>query len=213
MSTPSIENKEEDKLLDATEIVKPYRYIGVFNNTYLLVEIEKDLYLIDQHAAHERILFEKFSKQIKNNTIVSQPLLIPYTESLSADEMNCFESNIEIIKSIGFDAEVYGTNAVSIRSVPMILGEAKLADFLHESLDYLAEHKTNIDQTDIIRLEIATKACKAAIKAGDPLTNEEIITLLTLIENYDGPLTCPHGRPIYYVISNYQLEKWFKRIV
>ena len=211
-STTALHQDSNDNTVLADEPAD-YRYIGVFLNTYLLIEMKNSLYVIDQHAAHERLLFDAFSAQIEKAAVLSQPLLIPSVETVSIEEMSCFLENKDILHSIGFDAEAFGPTAISMRAVPMILGETRTGAFLHDSLEYLMHNKTNTSKTDVIRLDIATKACKAAVKAGDPLSDSEIMSLLRMIESYDGPLTCPHGRPIYYRITSYQMEKWFKRSV
>ena len=189
----------------------PYRLIGQLFSTYLLLETERRLLVIDQHAAHERLLFDRYCAQIDAQNVVRQPLLVPYVSTLSAEEFSTLLDQQKVLEGIGFDIEEFGPLTVMVRTVPMLLGEPRMDDFLHETLEFL-QNRSTAASSQMLHAQMATIACKAAIKAGDALTQAEIEQLLDLIATHRGALTCPHGRPIYFEMSKYEIEKRFKRV-
>jgi len=188
-----------------------YRLIGQLFSTYLMLEVEKKLLVIDQHAAHERLLFDKYCAQVDAGDVIKQPLLVPHVVDLSADEMSILMDHREFMDQMGFEIEEFGPLTVMVRSVPMILGQAQMADFLHETLAQV-DKRASVQTSTLKHSQVATIACKAAIKAGDPLTSEEIEQLLDLVRQHQGALTCPHGRPIFFEMTKYEIEKRFKRV-
>lgn len=194
---------EEDKFSD-------FKIIGQYNNTYIIGEWYDSLYIIDQHVAHEKILFEEFIKNIKNQTIARQ-LVMPIVLNLDQSEYTTYESNKECFEKCGFGIEDFGENSIVIREVPSEFKECDLKNLILEIIQ-------NIDNFGSGTLEevrydfIATKACKSAVKANCKLSTEEIRILLSKLMKLHNPFTCPHGRPIIIKFSLYEIEKMFKRV-
>ncbi len=194
---------EENKFSD-------FKIIGQYNNTYIIGEWYDSLYIIDQHVAHEKILFEEFINNIKNKTIARQ-LVIPIVLNLDQSEYITYENNKECFEKCGFQIEEFGENSIVIREVPSEFKECDLKNLILEIIQ-------NIDDYGSGTLEevkydfIATKACKSAVKANCKLNTEEIRILLSKLMKLDNPFTCPHGRPIIIKFSLYEIEKMFKRV-
>lgn len=210
---PQQETLFEDLPQKEQETVKPvtFHVIGQLFATYLLVEAGTKFLVVDQHAAHERLLFDRYCAQFDRGEVIRQPLIVPYVETLSAQEMETLLEHRALLETLGFTIEEFGPLTIMVRSVPMILGEAQMDKFLHETLAFL-QKRTDVKTSSLKHLQIATIACKAAIKAGDVLTPAEIDELMSLIAEHQGALTCPHGRPIYFEMSKYEVEKRFKRV-
>lgn len=190
-------------------LLDQYKIIGQVFNTYIILEKENSIFLIDQHAAHERLIYNRFLEEIKNENIVSQRLMEPKVLELSNEDYILLSNNIGLFIKLGFHIEDFGTNAVIIREVPMILGKPQNFSFIYEILDEV-RNNNNIDShfEDII----IKRACKEAIKAKDRLDYYEIKKLIEELYNLTPPLTCPHGRPIILTMGQYEIEKHFKRI-
>jgi DNA mismatch repair protein MutL len=185
--------------------------LGVLFNTYVLIEFDNNLYIIDQHAAHERLLFDKFMQSINDNNNEIQDLLVPYVFCVNHLEYNKILQITEELHNLGFDISEFGSLTFKISSVPFMLSEINLKEFIAEVLG--DEFYKNISAASILRDKIASAACKAAIKAGDSIKENEIISLINQINTSQTQLLCPHGRPIITKISKKEIEKWFKRIV
>lgn len=203
---------EQAEQIKYESLFSPQRIIvGVAFETYIIVQEGDNLYFIDQHAAHERQLFDKFMEQAENNDIEVQQLLLPYILRVNDREYSFLEDNNAILKSYGFDISSFGHNTFKINSIPMLLNDINLKDFFDEilhNLDGLIKKPH-----EILRHEFATMGCKAAIKAGYKLSEKEINILLDTLKNQKTTLLCPHGRPIVVTFDKKQLEKMFKRIV
>lgn len=185
--------------------------IGQFNSTYILAENNSELYIIDQHAAHEKILFEKYMKQLKNSNIAVQTLITPVVIELNSEDYSYYVENEDIFTNTGFNIEVFGENTISIREVPIILGEVNLKSFFLSLLDNLKNMGSG-ETTEIKYNKIATMACKSAIKANDALSYIEMKALIEELRFIEDPFTCPHGRPTIIKMTLNELEKRFKRI-
>lgn len=185
--------------------------VGKIFNTYLIIEVDQDIFFIDQHAAHERVLYEKFKAQYDKKQIAIQPLLFPYVLSLNSLEAEILENNIPIMKSLGFDIDEFGDNTFKVSSVPAIVSEMNFDTFFSE---FLAESR-NISKkgSELIRDYLMQHSCKSAIKGGNDLTDDEINHLYAEMSQEKIKLFCPHGRPIAIRMSKHDIEKWFKRIV
>jgi len=186
----------------------PWRMVGELYHSYILVEQGEDAFLIDKHAAHERILFEKLKE--RQETISSQTLLSPLPCRLSPDSTAILLSNREMLVELGFEIDEFGDNTVLLRQIPMDLSEADAAD----ALDALAADLLNgrREAKDTVRDEILhTVACKAAIKAGWHTDEKELLVLVKQVMAREDLKYCPHGRPICISLSKKQLEKQFKR--
>ena len=176
-----------------------------------MIEFDNNLYIIDQHAAHERLLFDKFMQSINDNNNEIQDLLVPYVFCVNHLEYNKILQITEELHNLGFDISEFGSLTFKISSVPFMLSEINLKEFIAEVLG--DEFYKNISAASILRDKIASAACKAAIKAGDSIKENEIISLINQINTSQTQLLCPHGRPIITKISKKEIEKWFKRIV
>lgn len=187
------------------------KIIGQFNKTYIIGEAFKELYIIDQHAAHEKILFEKYMNEIKNQTIVSQALAIPQIQELTPEEYLLYEENKETFLNAGFNIEPFGENTISIREVPIFLGETDVNSLFNDILEDL-NNMGKGDKTTVRYIKIATLSCKAAVKANQSLSLEEMEHLLNELRFIEDPFTCPHGRPTIIKYTLKDLEKQFKRI-
>ncbi len=184
--------------------------IGSAFNTYIIVEHEENLYLIDQHAAHERLIYEKLLGQFIEDKVVSQRLLIPQTEDITYEEKNMLDEYIDYFKKLGFEISV-NEHSVDISAVPHVLGQPRFSSFFLELLDLLSDDADK-DELSIIK-KIISMSCKKAIKGGDRLSDKEIKSLIKDIKNEEIPLTCPHGRPFVMKITKNQIDKKAGRIV
>lgn len=188
------------------------RVIGQFNKTYILGEYEEVLYMIDQHAAHEKILFEKYLKSIENGDIIIQNLLVPTLIDLTTDDYCYYEENQEVFEKAGFHIEKFGGNTISIKEVPYFVGKLDPRNLFINILDNIKSLGTG-KTTEVKHNKIATMACKAAVKGHDYLNTLEMEKLLDDLRFIDDPFHCPHGRPVIIKFTNYELEKKFRRIV
>lgn len=188
------------------------RVIGQFNKMYILAEYEDILYIIDQHAAHEKILFEKYLKNIEAGDIVVQQLLVPILIDLTTDDFCFYEENLDVFSKAGFIIENFGGNTIAIKEVPYFLGKLDAKNLFMNILDNiksLGSGKT----TEVKYNRIATLACKAAVKANNFLNESEMEKLVYDLRYIDDPFHCPHGRPVIIKFTNYDLDKKFRRIV
>jgi DNA mismatch repair protein MutL len=187
------------------------RVIGQFNQTYILAEANKELYLIDQHAAHEKILFEKFMKEISEKEVTAQILFTPLVFELSSDDFLTYSENAGIFSNVGFNIEIFGENTVSIREVPFILGNPDINSLFIDIVENLKNMGTG-QAMEVKYNLIAKLACKAAIKANKFLNEAEIKALIQNLSYLEDPFNCPHGRPTIIKFNLMELEKRFKRI-
>lgn len=209
-STTSIEMEAEKELNKAK--FPDLRVIGQFSKTYILAEYLDTLYIIDQHAAHEKILYEKYVKDIESNEIIVQQLLIPCIIDLSLDDYECYKENIDIFTNSGLVIEEFGGNTIALKEVPYFLGKLDSKNFLLSIIDNLKNLGSG--KTVEVKLnKIATMACKAAVKANDYLTQIEMEKLISDLRYIDNPFNCPHGRPIIIKFTEYELDKKFRRII
>lgn len=186
--------------------------IGKIFNTYLILEYMDAMFLIDQHAGHERILYDKFKKQVDESNIITQTMLIPFILSVNSTEFAYIEENSEVLKALGFDIEQFGKLTFKISSFPLAFEKINFYEFFNIFLKDIKNPSLS-KQSDYIKEYLMQTACKSAIKGGDDLSNIEIETLLRDISKDKIALCCPHGRPIIVRISKTDMEKWFKRIV
>lgn len=190
----------------------PLTIIGQYNKTYILGEYAGTLYMIDQHAAHEKIYFEKYLRDIECGDIIVQPLIIPCIIDLTCDDYSYFEENKEIFKEAGFILEEFGGTSVALKEVPYFLGKLNPKKLFLEILDNL-KNLGNGKTTEVKHNAIATKACKSAIKGNDELQMNEMIKLVEDLRYIDDPFHCPHGRPVIIKFTSTDIDKKFKRII
>ena len=172
-----------------------YKYIGIIFRTYIVIEIDSELYLIDQHAAHERVLYEQIKENFKNKlNSNTQMLLIPQIVTLSHKEMTFVTENEKLFENAGFDLSPFGDNTIKISGIPDLEYRSKTKNVFMDILDeMMSSDRTYIK--DVEERFIATVACKAAVKANMDLTRQEVDNLLQMLFNLNNPYTCPHGRP------------------
>lgn len=188
-----------------------YKLIGVAFDTYLILEYKDNMYLIDQHAAHERQKYDEIVKQLNDNTLKIQDLIMPYILKVSQNEATFLNDNLTLLNSFGIDICEFGYNTFKITSVPLLIADINLETFFNEVFENLNSFAKTPQET--IKTRFMQMACKSAIKGGDRLSKNEIDALLSKLENDTEVLLCPHGRPIVVEITKKQIEKWFKRIV
>ena len=186
------------------------RVVGQVLKTYLIFEKGEDIYFIDQHAAHERLLFDKFMEEYKNGKTDEQTLLVPFLYSVNEKEAEFLTSRFEYFRNAGIDVAEYEDGVFAVYALPLTLLDMDIKAFFDDVLSDMSFRKA--DMPDIIRDKLAQKACKAAIKSGKTLSQSEIDKLLEKLHG-DMGLKCPHGRPIAIRITRTEIDKWFKRIV
>lgn len=192
-------------------VCRDFTYKGNLFNTYLLYEIGGEVYIIDQHAAHERLIYDRFRKQVEERKVARQGMFVPYIISLTPEENSFMEENLMLIREMGFDIEPFGINAYRVCEVPADLKYLDFAAFFNELLSDVSGLKS-IKMADVLKDKIAMAACKHAVKGGMELTRQEADGLLAEMHG-DMGLKCPHGRPVAVKLTKYQIEKMFKRIV
>ena len=201
----------EEKLL-SKEHIKEHRIIGQLFETYWLVEFHEKLYIIDQHAAHEKVLFERTMKSLKDKEYTAQQISPPLIVSLSIKEQELLNKYMKNFETIGFEIEPFGGDEFSIRAVPGNLFGLAERDVFLEMLDSLDKDTGRVSE-DLINEKIASMSCKAAVKGNHRLSEKEAEALIDELLTLDNPYNCPHGRPTIIAMSKYELEKKFKRIV
>lgn len=189
-------------------IYEGLNYIGVYNHTYLIFEKETSLYLIDQHAAHEKILYEAYMTAFTNHTLQSQMLLIPEVIDLTALEMESLIEAHTLLEKMGFGLEVFGAQSIVVREIPSQMGIGMAKKMVLEVL----EGSMHV-MDDLMAFKLAERACKAAIKAHDALHDMEVMALIESLKVLNDPYTCPHGRPIIIRFALSEIERKFKRIL
>ncbi|MGB5823616.1 MAG: DNA mismatch repair endonuclease MutL [Proteocatella sp.] len=215
-STKNIEEvngMKEDVVFDYNK----FHPAGVVFETYIVATYDGDMYLIDQHAAHERVMYEKFMNQYDLNKLKSsrnfesQELLIPIIKDLTMDEYNVVLENIGLFGFFGLEVEDFGYGKIVLRSLPLIFNSEQTEAFLEELIELIAKER-KIDLNDKFRDKLATMACKKAVKANQKIEPAEIKNLLEKLNKCENKYTCPHGRPIFVRFTKYEIEKMFKRI-
>ncbi|MBV9617929.1 MAG: hypothetical protein JO201_01845 [Verrucomicrobia bacterium] len=196
---------------ESPRVPQQFQIIGVLNKLYILMENADGLVLVDQHAAHERILFEKLRRRMEEQGVPSQKLLISQTFELPPRDADWIEQNMSILQKMGIGIESFGPNTFKIDSLPGFLNLTDGAQFMRKVIDDL---KSTTDRSSALRLGedmIATTVCRHAVKANDPLRYLEVEKLIQDLLECDLPYCCPHGRPTMIQISNTELEKKFGR--
>ena len=206
---PAPVEKAEQTNTILPEITKPLKILGALFNTYILIEYENTLLLVDQHAVHERLLFDRLMQEHRQQNL-GQELLVPYVISLTKKELTLIEENRKELESVGLVIESFGEKDAAVRTIPMVLGEAETADFVR---DILADLEAGRGLTfEKKRAALLQTACKHAVKGGEPLSEDQLRSLVTEMIEHKVTPTCPHGRPLVIAISRRDLDKKFKRI-
>ncbi|MDM0957238.1 DNA mismatch repair endonuclease MutL [Clostridium perfringens] len=204
------ENSVEEIIYREAKFPK-LRVIGQFNKTYILAEYDSTLYLIDQHAAHEKILFEKYSSDIAKKKVEIQPLMIPLVVTLPTEDYLYYDENKEIFEKVGFKISDFGDNSIRIEEVPYFLDKLNPTELITSMINNLKKMGTG-ETVEVKYNKIASMSCRAAVKANDVLSILEMENLLEDLRYINDPFHCPHGRPTIIKFTSYELDKKFKRI-
>ncbi len=211
-SFPAQQVKTEQLSFLSPEAVRKRKIVGQIFSTYWIVEFGDEVLFIDQHAAHEKILYEKLMKQYKDSEILSQPLLIPEVISANARERLVLSECKDAFAALGFEIEPFGDTEYKISSVPYNLSGADIKQLFREILKDAGEFRSGLGLPSYVH-EIATEACKAAVKGGGEISFAEAESMLEDLMKCDDPYHCPHGRPTIISMSRREFEKKFKRIL
>ncbi len=187
-----------------------YKIIGQLFNTYIVMEKDEELILLDQHAAHERLLYEQIKEKIGDNNIPSQSLLVPFHVDIPISDFEVIASKLDRLNSLGFQVDVFGDNSFIVNAIPYFLKLEKAKTVIEKLLDNISDKdipsiKSFLDDT------IKMKACRSAIKSGDSPFDNEISYLIKQLLKYDNPFACPHGRPTTLSLTKLELEQLFLR--
>ena len=215
---PVTEEKAEQLNLFEEHLLKrekkaEYKLIGQVFETYWLVEFENSLYIIDQHAAHERVLYERTLKEMKNREFTAQYLSPPIILSLSMQEAQVLNENMDRFTRIGFEIEPFGGEEYAVRAIPDNLFGIAKKELLLEMLDDLTDGISTSMTPELIDEKVASMSCKAAVKGNNRLSAQEADALIGELLLLENPYHCPHGRPTIIAMTQRELEKKFKRIV
>ena len=209
------ENNEKDEKETVIEKTKPffhnYKITGQIFATYWIVEQNDSIFLIDQHAAHERVLYERFMKSFNESSVMSQRLIEPVMLNLTESEIETINKNLDLLNKAGFEVERITERDFALKGVPFIFKNPETLSFFNSIVDILGEKQLN-SVMDTKILSVATMACKAAVKANDRLSIQEATALINELLKLENPFSCPHGRPTIIELTKYELEKKFKRI-
>ncbi|MDB8793370.1 DNA mismatch repair endonuclease MutL [Romboutsia sp. 1001216sp1] len=198
--------KEEKSKFSLSE----YKVLGTIFDTYIVMSKGNSMYLLDQHAAHEKVLYERYMDKFYKSDISMQMLLDPIILELSNVDMLQVEKNLELFMKFGFEIEIFGNNHIMIRCVPTVFGVPESEKFILQIIDNIEDINNNYE---LKGEKFASMACRSAIKANDKIKNVEINSLFSQMEACENPFTCPHGRPVLVEISKKEIEKMFKRIM
>ena len=194
------------------EAESEYEILGQLFDTYWLIAYGEKLLFMDQHAAHEKVKYERLVKHFKEKTIETQTLNPPVIISMSSKERTILEEYMQYFENLGFTLEDFGSNEIAIRTVPLDLYGQNEKDMFLSLLDELCSDVPRGKQ-ELIYEKIASMSCKAAVKGNNRLSIEEVKELIRELMTLDNPYHCPHGRPTIISMTKYELEKKFKRIV
>ncbi len=210
----TLESTEKEKSKDDNRnlFFKNYKIIGQIFKTYWIVEQGDEIYMIDQHAAHERVMYDEFVEKLRNRKVLSQKLIQPVAVDLSETETHIFNENRKLIEDFGFEIEEFGKNTYAVRSVPYIFKNPENVNFFKDIIDMLGD-KTSGNIYDTKTDLVAAMACKAAVKGNNKLDYSEAKALIEKIISLDNPFNCPHGRPTIVKMTKYDIEKFFKRVL
>ena len=203
----------EEKVL-SKENVKEYEILGQIFGTYWIIAFKDKMFMVDQHAAHEKVNYERMIKRYKSGDMLSQMVNPPVIVTLSSTEEEIFLQYRQYFEKLGFNIENFGGHEYAMRAIPMdLFGCDNEKDMFIQILDELS-HETSMDRTpDVINYKIASMACKASVKGNTKMTRQEMEALLDELLTLDNPYNCPHGRPTIISMSKYEIDKKFKRVV
>ena len=198
-----------------TQPSKPFDFddltiIGSLFDTYILAFAGDSFFMLDQHAAHERIFYEKLKGQYESKEKASQQLMIPLNFNVSADVVMTEDKWLPVIENMGYNAEFFGNNTYLVREIPAFMEMREAEDFLNDLFNQFSDRPDM--QNQAVLDKIIMRSCKSAVKGGDKLTASEIDSLIEQLKRCDNPFSCPHGRPTFVKMTKYEIEKMFKRV-
>lgn len=207
--------QREDKSLykqdELFRVEEPTRILCTLFDTYILLQKGDDIFLVDQHAAHERLNYDKLKQRLETMTNISQSLVLPVIINVNNQEDNFLQENQQVFEQIGFKIEEYGKCCYRVFEIPFVLAGKDINEYFQDVFKNL---NTFVNKPlDFIKDDLCQKACKSSVKAGNKLSNEEIKILIDSLATNKSTLLCPHGRPIIVKLTRTDIEKWFKRIV
>ncbi len=207
-----LERKKREDEIKQLELEKNFelKYVGQVLNSYLIFEANGDMYIVDQHAAHERLLYNKILYLHSQKELTIQPLLVPFEITLNSQEVDFVERNLKYLNDLGFETTIDSENKLSIYTTPFELSDINMSEYFSLLFKDYTLHRETIPE--IINEKLIQKACKSAVKAGMELSKTQVDSLIRLL-NGDINLKCPHGRPIAVRISRLEIDKWFKRVL
>ena len=216
-SSKKVEPKPIQTQLVSDEIQDKNKYlstkiVGKLFNTFILLEIDDNVYIVDQHAAHERLLYDKYVKQVREKGISYQSLLLPYTLTVNHTEEQFILDNLDLLKQLGFEIDLFGAQKFKITTIPSTLPDLNISNFFENFLSNVNSF-VKMNSIDLILDNLAETACKHAVKGGDDLNKEELIKLISDFSDGSITLQCPHGRPFLVKLTRKDFDKWFKRTV
>ena len=208
--TPKKSEEDSNSYLNIDRLPN-FKIIGEIFNEFIILEKDENMYLMDFHAGHERLNYDKFLAELESKNLMVQDLLIPYTQELTENEVEYLLTLKEDLHELGFELDKFTEKKIIVHSVPMQLKEINLKKFIEDLLHEMKNPKPKINEQ--FNHYLMQKACKSSVKSGMSLTEFEIQELLKNLDEKQPVLLCPHGRPVITAISKKQVEKWFKRIV
>lgn len=210
----SIDLEDDSRSIDLDEATsRPFEfedlsYAGYIFNSYIVTETRDAIYMVDQHAAHERIFYEKLINEYNNQQHNIQPILAPFLIEVSSAVYNTDRGWIELMQRMGYDIEDFGENTFVVRGIPSFMTLAEADTFAHRFIDNIGDLRDNSTVID----KLIVKSCKAAVKANNRLSDMEIKELLDKLSMCSNPFCCPHGRPTFIKMTRYEIERTFKRV-
>ncbi len=210
-SNIELKSSEESSAYQSINNFSDYRVVGEIFKEFLILEKDDVMLLVDFHAGHERLLYDQLVEKVNAHKIDIQNLLVPYHHQLNIQEMEYIDNLIERLTNLGFETTQFGPNEIRICSVPLMLSDINLKQFVEDLLHDMNNRRPKINE-ELDRM-LMQKACKSAVKSGMTLNDTQIKLLLNNLDINHPVLLCPHGRPIVSVVKRSQVEKWFKRIV
>ncbi len=201
----------EEKIVQKNRL-DDYQIIGQLFQTYWLIQFQDNLLIIDQHAAHEKVLYEKLAREFRERTVMSQQMNPPAVLTLSPGEEALVKEYGELLKEAGFELEPFGGSEYAVYAMPVDLYQTDSQKLLREIIDGLGEMKGS-RESELIFSQIALRSCKSAVKGNQAISKREMEALLAQLLELENPYTCPHGRPVIIRMTRYELEKKFKRVI
>jgi len=181
------------------------------HNLYLVAVTDDGIVIVDQHALHERVIYEQLRERLTAGTLESQRLLLPETLTVTPGQMSLLTSNADLLDRLGIEVTGFGTDSVAVHAFPSMLKDTDVVSFMRDLLDHLAQQPAGTSTEEIIHEILDMMACKAAVKAGDALTEEEIDALMRHRDLIERSSSCPHGRPTMLRLTKADLARQFKR--